>query len=204
MVATRPIFQAAPMEAEPMEAEAAPKVCEAVGCASHGIHRAPRSRNALRDYRWFCLQHVREYNAAWDYYKDMSAAEIEANLRADTLWQRPTWPLGRPGGPAAPYRSAEQILRSELNFAFGTQAKAAPPKLPNEVADALGVLGLTWPVSLPAVKATYKTLAKRYHPDTNNGDKKSEEIFKSIHLAYITLSSKFPDLLLRAAPGRTM
>ena len=198
MVATRPIFQAA------VEAEAAPKPCEAAGCALHGIHRAPRSPDALRDYRWFCLQHVREYNAAWDYYKNMSAAEIEANLRADTLWRRPTWPLGRLGAPAAEYRRAEQILRSELNFRFGAKAQAAPPKLPSEVSDALGVLGLTWPVSLPAVKATYKTLAKRYHPDTNNGDKKSEEMFKSIHLAYVTLSSRFSDLLLCAAPGRTM
>jgi curved DNA-binding protein CbpA len=49
------------------------------------------------------------------------------------------------------------------------------------------------------VKAKYKKLAKRHHPDANNGDKKSEEMFKTINLAYTIVSSKFADLLLRTA-----
>ena len=66
------------------------------GCGAPGEYRAPKSRNQLHDYWWFCLEHVRGYNAAWDYYKGMSPGEIEAQLRADTSWQRPTWPLGQP------------------------------------------------------------------------------------------------------------
>ncbi len=191
MVATRATFQADTAQAGSLN-----RVCEAQGCAELGTYRAPKSRSNLREFRWFCLQHVREYNSSWDFYKGMSPGEIEAHLRSDTMWQRPTWPLGRLGHGAR----LEQNLEDELNFTFGGKPRApAQPKLPAELHDALETLGLTWPVALPAVKAQYKKLAKRHHPDANNGDKKSEEIFKSINLAYTTLSSKFADLLLRTA-----
>src|SRR4051812_40334522 len=68
--------------------------CDMPSCACAGEYRAPKARNRLNEYFWFCLDHVRAYNAQWDYYAGMSTVEIEAHLRADTLWHRPTWPLG--------------------------------------------------------------------------------------------------------------
>jgi hypothetical protein len=191
MTATRGQFGAQRTETETLS-----RVCEAADCAEAGAFRAPRSPAALRDFRWFCLKHVREYNLAWDYYKGMSTAEIEANLRSDSMWQRPTWPLGRLGHAA----KVEQILEDELHVAFGDKTRApAQAKLPSELHDALEALDLAWPVSLNAVKAKYKKLAKRYHPDANDGDKKSEEMFKAINLAYTTIRGKFADFLLRNA-----
>src|SRR4051794_9534984 len=70
------------------------RMCDIPGCTEAGEFRAPKSRSQLNDYHWFCLDHVRAYNAGWDFYKGMSPAEVEAQLRADTGWQRPTWPLG--------------------------------------------------------------------------------------------------------------
>ena len=69
-------------------------MCEWPGCTAEGEHRAPQARDRLDQYRWFCLDHVREYNRNWDYYRGMTQTEIEADLRRDTVWQRPTWPLG--------------------------------------------------------------------------------------------------------------
>jgi len=162
--------------------------CDAPGCAHQGEYRAPKSRSGLREFHWFCLEHVREYNAGWDYYKGMSPGEIEAQLRADTSWQRPSWPLGRLGHAARMDEALEQELHA---FAFGQRPKPAPnPAVPAELRDALGVLGLIWPVTMEAVKAKYKELAKRHHPDANNGDKRSEETLKSINLAYATLRGK--------------
>lgn len=40
------------------------------------------------------------------------------------------------------------------------------------------------------IKKAYRRLAKQYHPDTNHGDKKAEEIFKKINEAYDTLSDE--------------
>ena len=52
------------------------RVCEHPGCAEAGEFRAPRSRENLNQYRWFCLEHVREYNSKWDFYAGMSEDEI--------------------------------------------------------------------------------------------------------------------------------
>jgi len=164
------------------------RCCDAPGCDQKGAYRAPKSRAGLRDFHWFCLDHVREYNAAWDFYKGMSPGEIEAALRADTSWQRPSWPLGRLGQTSR----MDEVLEAELHaFAFGPRPKPAPPAgVPAELRESLSVLGLIWPVTLDAVKAKYKELAKRHHPDANGGDKTSEETLKSINLAYATLRGK--------------
>jgi DnaJ-class molecular chaperone len=39
------------------------------------------------------------------------------------------------------------------------------------------------------VKARYKELVKRHHPDANGGDKSAEERFKTVSEAYRTLMS---------------
>ena len=51
----------------------------------------------------------------------------------------------------------------------------------------LATLGLSWPVTMDEVKTRYKELAKRHHPDANNGDRAAEERLKTINLAYATL-----------------
>jgi hypothetical protein len=142
----------------------------------------------LRDFHWFCLDHVREYNAAWDFYKGMSPGEIEAEVRADTSWQRPSWPLGRLGQTSR----LDEAVEAELHaFAFGPRPKPVPSaSAPAELRESLTILGLIWPVTLEIVKAKYKELAKRHHPDANGGDKRSEETLKSINLAYATLRGK--------------
>ncbi len=73
--------------------------CDHPGCVGGGDFRAPKSRLDLHDYHWFCLEHVRAYNSAWNYYAGMSDAEIEAEIRHDTVWQRPSWRLGDRHGP---------------------------------------------------------------------------------------------------------
>src|SRR5271169_3382390 len=86
---------------DPVFAAAEPllRVCDHPACEAGGDFRAPKSRLELRDYYWFCLDHVRAYNAAWNYYAGMSDTEIEAEIRSDTVWQRPSWRLGDRHGP---------------------------------------------------------------------------------------------------------
>ncbi len=68
--------------------------CAVPGCRGEATHKAPKSRDELDRYVWFCLEHVREYNASWDYYAGMDESQIEAHRRQDVTWRRPTWPLG--------------------------------------------------------------------------------------------------------------
>jgi len=48
----------------------------------------------MDDWYWFCLIHVRDYNARWSYYDNMTEAEIEHERRFDATGRRPSWPLG--------------------------------------------------------------------------------------------------------------
>jgi hypothetical protein len=169
-------------------------------CAAQGEYRAPKSRTSLHDYWWFCLEHVREYNAAWDYYKGMTPGEIERQLRADTSWQRPSWPLGRLGSTWD-----EDLLRDPMRVLstgkVRNQEARRQEQIPAELRGPLATLGLSWPTTLAEVKARYKELAKRHHPDTNGGDRGAEERLKTINLAYAALRSKLVEPRLVAAAG---
>ena len=160
------------------------------GCGAPGEYRAPKSRDNLHEYWWFCLEHVRAYNASWDFYKGMSAAEIERQMRADTGWQRPTWPLGRLG--AATWE--DELLRDPLNILERGPRRPGHPaerqQMPAELREPMAALGLEWPVTLDALKARYKELAKRHHPDANGGDRGAEERLKTINLAYAAVRDR--------------
>lgn len=174
------------------------RACDMPGCGDAGEYRAPKSRDALRDYWWFCLEHVRAYNASWDYYRGMTPGQIEAHLRADTAWGRPSWPLGRIGGTID-----EALLHDPLDLLAGRLPRRRAPGAeeegtPAELVEPLSLLGLPWPTTLEAVKARYKELAKRLHPDANGGDRDAEERLKTINLAYATLRSRLNDTPLAA------
>ena len=169
------------------------RACELPGCAEAGEYRAPKSRTSLNEYWWFCLEHVRAYNASWDFYKGMTPGQIEAQLRADTSWQRPTWPLGRLGRTVFD----EDMLHDPLHVLNAGRVdrkngrKAAPPTdaTPTELREPLSALGLDWPVTIDVLKTRYKELAKRHHPDANGGDRAAEERLKTINVAYAALRS---------------
>ena len=158
------------------------RCCDSPGCAAEGAYRAPKSRTSINEYLWFCLDHVRAYNASWDYYKGMTPGQIEAQTRADTGWQRPTWPLGSLGKQTFD----ETMLHDPLQLLAAGRVKREParPRVPSELRDPIQTLGLEWPVSMDVLKTRYKELAKRHHPDANGGDRAAEERLKTINIAY--------------------
>lgn len=166
------------------------RVCDHPDCSGEGLYRAPKGRDRLSDYYWFCLDHVRDYNRQWDFYRGMSQSEIEAQIRRDTVWQRPSWPLGSTSRHEA--RLDLQRYRDYFNL-FGAsdpgraEARRAAPRGPE--AEALALFELEAPVTLIALKARYKQLVKRHHPDANGGDKQAEERLRVIIQAYTTLKS---------------
>ena len=153
-------------------------------CPCRGEFRAPKSRTSLNEYWWFCLEHVRAYNASWDFYKGMTPGQIEAQTRDDTGWQRPTWPLGSLGKQNT---LDESIARDPFGVFGGAKARPRTPPahiVPADLREPIQTLGLEWPVSMDVLKARYKELAKRHHPDANGGDLASEERLKTINIAY--------------------
>lgn len=166
------------------------RACDMPDCAAAGEFRAPKSRKTLNEYWWFCLEHVRAYNSSWDFYKGMSPAEVEAEMRADASWQRPSWPLGRLGSAAW----EDEVLRDPLRILAAAKVTKGRTRsayeTPAELREPLATMGLTWPTTLDEVKTRYKELAKRHHPDANGGSRDAEERLKIINLAYAALRSR--------------
>lgn len=183
----------------PKKTESAPQTCACAvpGCKHDGQFRAPRDR-ALSEYMWLCLDHVREYNKRWNFYEGMSADEVEDEIRRDTCWQRPSWQLGtlgarRPAGQKPHmnddfgfFRDDEAEVRRRR--AEWGREQAMRRKARDSAEDkALRMMDLDLPLTKESLKARYKELVKKHHPDVNQGDPAAEERLKDINEAYKTL-----------------
>ena len=133
---------------------------------------------------------MRAYNLAWDFFAGMSQAEIEGYLREDVTWHRPTWPLGSQRQRAAGWRWQDPyhlFLNGDgLNGAPGARNGTVCP-VGRQAARMLAVLDLAPGATRAELKARYKQLAKRHHPDLHGGDKRAEERLKLINEAYTYL-----------------
>jgi hypothetical protein len=168
------------------------RLCDAPECVEHGEYRAPKSRDDLNNYFWFCMVHVRAYNLRWNFYAGLSQGDIEKQLRADTTWWRPTWPLGcRAGAGDSPnidfgVFGADNWERDRVRAA-NPQEDGWRPRPGSSEAEAMAVMDMDGPVTKDDIKERYKALVKKNHPDTHRGDRKAEERLKIINRAYSTL-----------------
>ncbi|MEO1017545.1 MAG: DnaJ domain-containing protein [Pseudomonadota bacterium] len=158
--------------------------CEWPGCAEFGEYPAPRTRDRLRDFCYFCLPHIRLVNAGWDYFDGMSPGQIDAHRRADVTWHRPTWGVGRQ------YLDGDRAFHDWFDL-LGGGAKdgriGMSPDVQTKAECMMKRLGLVAGFSLYELKVQYKVLVKKYHPDLHAGDRQAEERLKLINEAYTYL-----------------
>jgi hypothetical protein len=156
------------------------KNCCWEGCDETGTYPAPKSSSSLRLFYWFCLKHIREYNAKWNYFAHMNEAEIINYQKNSVYVDRPTWKFGVDPKLLNEKHLKERVLR-QFNKEFRTRAGYS---LPEAERKALAVMDLTYPITKSDIRKKYKELAKLYHPDVTKNDKKAEDKFKKISEAY--------------------
>lgn len=172
-------------------AAAAQPRCDYPGCAAVGEFRAPQGRDREGQFFCFCLDHVREYNSSYNYFNGMSAEDVAVYQRDALTGHRPTWTMGSNRAAKGFREDGDDIdkVRDPLGmFRARTQGAAAnaPTKRKVGVAavKALDQLGLDDSADQNAVKARYKELVKRLHPDANGGDRSNEDRLRDIIRAY--------------------
>ena len=177
--------------------------CERPGCAAAGAHRAPKGRGKEGQYWRFCLDHVREYNHSYNYFAGMSDAALSAFQKDAVIGHRPTWAMGAnaaphtraPGSASAQHRDWEYVdPLGVLRSAGVEQGRPAAPepkrrRFSGPVRQALDMLGLDDTADATAIKAQYKALVKRFHPDAHGGDRGFEERLRDIIKAHDTLKA---------------
>jgi len=172
-------------------------VCQAEGCAEPGEFRAPGSQGAgfdgPGDYRWFCLDHVREFNSAYDWFKGMSAEEIVRAQSPVAGWRGETRAFRADGGVGAAPRWAD--FDDPLD-AIGARASAIKQRAAGNRAfarftprerEALEALGLGPDADRKALRQRYSQLVRKYHPDRNGGDRSHEAKLGRVVEAYQVL-----------------
>jgi hypothetical protein len=171
-----------PLDPDSYGAEPLERACEWPGCEREGRYRAPRSRERLRDWQWFCLDHVREYNLGWDYFRGMSPDQIDAHRRGDTTWHRPTWRFGTRSSFEPPRWHDPFGIFGDAGVSGDAPHSTARPASTRQ--RMMAVLRLEEGFTLVELKRRYKTLAKEHHPDLHGGDKAAEERLKLVIEAY--------------------
>ena len=167
-------------------------ICDMPGCDDEAEHKAPKHRN-LNEYYHFCLDHVREYNKAWNFFDGMSDQEVKEHIYKDMYGDRPTWKY-------RDFQNLEETLyRKSETFREGyarAEKDAETHYIPEHLKgtpemEALAYLGLVPPITFDEVKKQYKILVKKYHPDHNPDDKDADEKIKKINMSYTLLKVAF-------------
>jgi hypothetical protein len=177
--------------------------CQWPNCDAQATHRAPKGRLRASEYWQFCLEHVREYNNAYNFFAGMSDDAIIKYQKEDLTGHRPTWKMGSVGGSRGSKRRDTRRSAGPAGFAaedpfdlfagIGGNRHARPAaegrKILNAQRRALDVLGLDADAKRADITAKFKVLVKRHHPDANGGDRGSEERLREIIQAYNYLKS---------------
>ena len=184
----------------------ATRVCEWEGCEKKAEHRAPKGRNQEGEFHWFCLEHVQAYNKEYNYFSGMNDDDLSSYQKASMTGHRPTWQWGhngkaekvrkrtgpRPtasGKPRRPWADDGADPFGLFGEAGETKRQAPKRSVGNAARKSFSTLGLDVDADADTIKARFKDLAKRLHPDLNKGDRASEDRLRDVIQAYNTLKA---------------
>jgi curved DNA-binding protein CbpA len=171
------------------------QACQWDGCEKPGSHKAPVGRMKEGEYFHFCVDHVREYNKGFNYFSGLPDSEIARFQREALTGDRPTWKAGvnaaaKPDIDPAKVRWGRSAPRGKAREASGMfNARATRFEASNKgskplESKALDTLGLPSNATKEMVKVRYKELLKAHHPDTNGGDRSTEDRLHDVIHAY--------------------
>jgi len=173
-----------------------PRGCDRPGCIEAGEFRAPGIRasgfDGPGDYRWFCLDHVREFNAGYDWFAGMTADEILAAQSPLAGWDTHTRAFRPDAGVDAAPRWADyadrpaaiQARARARKAGLAGEAEAARRGFSAEDRRAFEALGLSFDADRKELRARYSQLVRKYHPDRNGGDRRHEAKLQAVVDAY--------------------
>jgi hypothetical protein len=172
--------------------EAQGRLCSMTGCDQAGEFRAPGDRppgfDGPGDYHWLCLDHVREFNARYDYFAGMTSDEIFQAQSPIHGWERETRAFSPTAGIDAAPRWADfadplEAISARARMRRPAERQDGRPVTGDE-RRALDVLGLSLDTDRRGLRERYSLLVRKYHPDRNGGDRSYETRLQEVVEAY--------------------
>jgi len=172
--------------------------CSAPGCTEAGEFRAPPEEgprsgyNGPGEWRFLCLDHVREFNARYNFFNGMSPDEIHDAQRPFAGWERETRAFATGGADRPPkwadFSDPLDAIGARFQRKMEPERKDGRP-LSESDRKSLRVLGLATDVDRRGLRQRYAELVRRYHPDRNGGDRSHEKALQDVITAYTQLKS---------------
>ncbi len=166
-------------------------ICDWNNCSEIGEYKAPIEKDNSKKYRLLCLKHVKEFNKNWNYFTGMNDQQIFSFLKSDMTWHKPT----------QSFSSSDNFFKVLWNNALKDELDNSKSKsqfdhmrqfkFDNNDIKAFGILGVSVGLEWKKIQNKFKTLVKKFHPDTNLGNKNYEEKLKLITLAYTQLKNTY-------------
>lgn len=179
-------------EAEPAR-NAGERACDHMGCKLAGEHKAPKARDRTNEFWFFCREHAGEYNRRWNYFEGMTEDDFVNFQRAEESGHRPTWSF-KPG--RGERLSATRFFKAASpgdRFGIfrrgpgGEESARAERQLSGVQIKALDVLSLEPGATAVEIRTRYAELVKRWHPDSNGGDRSTEQLLTKAVQAFQVL-----------------
>lgn len=169
------------------------EMCAHAGCTEPGDYRAPLQRpgsafappSGPPRWQYFCLEHVRAFNAGWNYFEGLEGEELWQAQSAYPVWERETRAFAHNAFAEGPDRVEDAL--GILRWKAGAAREAPRRQLSAQDRQALSRLGLGNDAGLADVKARYRELARKYHPDVNQGRRDHESRLQVLNAAYTHL-----------------
>lgn len=171
-------------------------MCFFPGCEEAGEFRAPPENprdapDGPPQWRWFCLDHIRAFNQGYNFFKGMSAEEIDEAQRPYSGWGAETRAFssqaasGTPPPRWADFADPLDAIGARFRSRAADMAERRDGK-PLSGADrsALKTLGLSPDADRRALRTRYTELVRRFHPDHNGGDRTHEKALQDVIAAY--------------------
>jgi hypothetical protein len=161
--------------------------CAVPGCSEPGEFKAPLRAadfDGPGQWRFLCLEHVREHNAKYNFFNGMSPEEISDAQSPYAGWDRATRAFAHAGADPAPAWSNFSDPLEAISGRFRRARQESSSRFSRSEQRALTILGLGEDADLKSVRSRYSQLVRRFHPDRNGGDRTHEGRLGEVIEAY--------------------
>ncbi len=162
-------------------------ICDHKSCKKIGKYKAPIEKDNSKKFKWLCLDHIKEFNRSWDYFKGMSDQEVCEFLKSEMTWHKPTQSFNSPDNFFnILWKNTLNEVGGIISNGYGKHIKTKINFSDKDI-EAFKIIELEVDTKWEKIQNQFKKLVKKYHPDMNAGNKEFEEKLKIVTLAYTQL-----------------